>query len=70
MLGYEKVFGVIGLLIVCRGVITKNRKKQDILYIIGGLFLELYSILLGDVIFMVLQLVFILSAAYDLAKNR
>lgn len=66
----EKLVGVAGLLVVSVGVLTKERKKQNILYIIGGLLLELYSILLKDPIFIVLQLVFTLSAAYDLIKNK
>ncbi len=35
---------------------------------LGGVCLEVYSIHLKDVIFVILQIVFTLSATYDLAK--
>lgn len=65
-----EVSGVIGLLSITLGVLLKNRKEEDILYVIGGLFLEVYSIYLHDGIFIILQIVFVLSAAYDLLKNK
>lgn len=63
-----KVAGSIGLILICLGIIKKTRKTQDIYYIIGGIFLEIYSIFLGDIVFIVLQLVFSLSALYDYIK--
>lgn len=65
-----KIIGAAGLLLISAGIITKKRKTQNILYIIGGLCLEAYSISTGDVIFIILQIIFILSAIYDLAKDR
>jgi hypothetical protein len=65
-----KIIGAAGLLLIAIGIITKKRKAQDVLYIIGGLCLEAYSIYLGDVIFIILQIIFILAAMYDLAKIR
>lgn len=61
-----RIIGAVGLLFITFGVLTKNRAKQDILFIIGGILLEAYSIYLRDVIFIPLQLVFILSAVYGL----
>jgi len=60
-----KIIGVAGLLLISAGVITKKRKTQDIFYIIGGICLETYSIYLGDVIFIILQIIFMLVASYD-----
>ena len=65
-----KIIGAVGLLLISVGIISKQRKTQDILYIVGGVCLEAYSIYLGDVIFIILQIIFILAAAYDLAKVR
>lgn len=65
-----KIIGAVGLLSISIGVVTSKREIQDILYIIGGVCLEIYSIYLGDVIFIVLQVVFTLSAVYDLVKNK
>lgn len=63
-----KIVGATGLLFISIGIITKNRKKQDVLYIIGGLCLEAYSIYLEDVIFIILQIIFTAAAIYDLVK--
>jgi hypothetical protein len=63
-----KIFGAIGLILIAIGVIIKNEKIQDIYFIIGGLFLEVYSIYLKDPIFITLQIIFILTAGYELIK--
>lgn len=63
-----KIIGATGLLLISTGIITKTRKTQDILYILGGLSLKVYSIYLGDIIFIILQIVFILAAGYDLMR--
>ncbi len=65
-----KIIGAIGLLLISIGIITKKRKNQNILYIIGGLCLEIYSIYIGDLIFIILQLVFIIAAIYNLLKTK
>ncbi len=63
-----KVIGALGLILISIGIITKSRKAQDIYYILGGICLEAYSIYLGDMVFIVLQIIFTFSAIYDLAK--
>jgi len=65
-----KIIGIVGLLFITTGILIKKRKTQDIFYIIAGLCLEIYSIYLGNVIFAILQIVFILAAGYDLTKIR
>jgi hypothetical protein len=69
MLDWFIFCGIVGLLAISSGVIMHNRNLQDITYIIGGIFLEIYSIHLGEWVFIVLQLVFIVSAAYDFIKR-
>ena len=63
-----KIFGVVGLLLISAGVLDKKRKRQDILYIAGGVCLEVYSIYLNDLVFIILQIIFICSAIYDLRQ--
>ena len=65
-----KLIGAAGLLLISVGIITKKRTQQDWLYIAGGLCLEAYSIYLGDLIFIILQLVFTAAAVYDLLKKN
>ncbi|MBT7237312.1 hypothetical protein HN865_00460 [Candidatus Woesearchaeota archaeon] len=59
------IFGIIGLLLISYGVITKKRKFQDLEYILGGLFLLVYSISIKNYIFIILQVVFIFAALWD-----
>jgi len=59
------IFGIIGLLLISYGVLTKKRKFQDLEYIVGGLFLLVYSISIKSYIFILLQIIFILAAAWD-----
>lgn len=63
-----KVIGALGLILISAGIITKKRKVQDIYYILGGICLEAYSIYLSDAVFIVLQIIFTLSAVYDFVK--
>jgi len=60
------IIGAIGLILISVGVILKNEVYQDILFIIGGIFLGIYSIYIGSVIFIILQLVFIATASLEL----
>jgi hypothetical protein len=63
------VLGVVGLISICVGVLLKKRKRDDIFYIIGGILLEIYSIIMHDAIFIILQIVFVASALYDLSRK-
>ncbi|MBR9702658.1 hypothetical protein GOV10_01355 [Candidatus Woesearchaeota archaeon] len=65
-----KIFGVIGLLFIIAGVLLHKRKRQDELYVLGGLFLLSYSISIKDWIFIILQVVFTLVAGYDLLHRK
>ena len=68
MSGIFKIIGALGIILISLGILNKKRKKQDIFYILGGLCLEIYSISLKDVIFIVLQIIFTGAAIYDLVK--
>ncbi len=63
-----KILGAAGLLFITVGVWVKNEINQDILFIFGGILLLIYSASIGDPIFITLQIVFILSAMYELFK--
>ena len=63
-----KIIGILGIILISVGIITRKRKKQDTFYVLGGGCLEIYSIYTGDLIFMILQIIFILSAIYDFKK--
>ncbi len=61
-----KLIGAVGLILIAIGVITKQRKTQDKYYLVGGLFLIAYSIYIKDVVFIILQIIFLIAAGYDL----
>lgn len=65
-----EIAGAVGLLFISAGVILKKRKEEDVLYIVGGILLEVYSISIHSTIFIILQIVFVASAVYDFLKKR
>jgi len=65
-----KALGMIGVLLIALGIIHRGRKTQDYLYITGGVCLEAYSISVRDFVFIILQLIFLLTAIYDFFKIK
>ncbi len=69
MIDIFKILGIIGLLSITFGILNKKRKTQDYLCIIGGILLIIYSININDIIFILLESIFTISAVYDLIKT-
>ena len=67
-----KIIGALGLIFIIISILlkSKNRKTRDIMYIFGGVFLAVYSFYIKDMIFIVLQIVFIIVAIYDFIKLK
>ena len=68
-----KIIAIIGLIFIILGTSlisrkTKIRKYTYPLLIFGGICLEIYSIYIKDMIFIILQGVFIISSIYGLIK--
>lgn len=61
-------FGIIGLISISIAVWIKIEKWQNILFIVGGIFLLLYSIYIQNIIFIILQIIFIISTLVELIK--
>ena len=70
MIEIFKIIGALGLILIAIGIILKNRRRQDAMYIVGGICLEIYSIYINDLIFIVLQLIFTIAAVYDFIKQQ
>ena len=64
------ITGIIGLIVISYAIWIKNERKQDFLFIIGGLALLSYSFYQKDLIFFILQIVFIASAFIELLKLK
>jgi len=60
------LIGSIGLILITFGVLTKDRRKQLYLFSIGGILLEIYSILKLDIVFIILQLIFTIASIYEI----
>ena len=65
-----KLIGPAGLLVLTGGILVKKRETRNILFIIGGVFLEIYSILIEDWTFIILQIIVTLAAIYDLVSLK
>lgn len=63
------LIGVAGVISITAGILIHDRVKEDILYVIGGVLLLVYSTILGDPVFIALQLIFIAAACYDLYRS-
>lgn len=72
----KEVIGIIGLILIIYGNFTiyknKNfRKKYTYpILIIGGFFLTTYSILIKDIIFIILQILYIFATYYGYTKIK
>jgi len=64
------LFGIIGLVIVSISIWIKKEKRQDLFFVLGGLFLLVHSIGIQSWIFSILQVVFIVSALVELLELR
>lgn len=70
----KEAIGIIGLILIILGNITiykpkKIRKKYTYpLLIAGGICMTIYSLLIDNLLFTILQIAFIFSAVYGLIK--
>ncbi|MFH1769936.1 MAG: hypothetical protein ABH828_00065 [archaeon] len=65
-----KIFGIVGLLLITLGIIVRKREQEDLFYMTGGVFLLIYSLYIGDLIFIVLQIIFTFAAIYDYVRLK
>lgn len=58
--------GSLGILAMIGGVLSSQEKHQDMWFILAGTFLLIYSYYRGDLIFFILQLIFMAVALFEL----
>jgi hypothetical protein len=63
-----KFVGILGLVIISVGVFWQKKYIEDLLYILGGIALFVYSYHIEEWIFVVLQVVFTISAAMHFVR--
>lgn len=64
-----KIIGALGIVLISIAILVKSRTKRNILYIAGGICLEIYSISIKDAVFIILQIIFTGVAVFDLIKT-
>jgi len=65
-----KTVGVLGLLCICAAMIVRHRTTRDILGMFGGVCLLIYSLYLKDLIFIILQSVYIIVIVIDFINKK
>ncbi|KKW42746.1 MAG: hypothetical protein UY92_C0004G0082 [Candidatus Magasanikbacteria bacterium GW2011_GWA2_56_11] len=59
----------LGLILISGGVVNKNHRRQNTLFLAGGLCLLAYSAYLRDPIFIPLQVIFTSASIYELVRK-
>ena len=65
------IIGVVAIILGTYLISSKKNIRKRYTYpllILGGIFLEIYSIHIGDLVFIILQLIFIISSIWGLIK--
>ncbi len=70
MINIYKIIGIAGLVLICIAMIVKDRKTRDKLSFLGGVGLLIYSAYLKDIIFIILQCVYIVVVSVDYFKQK
>ncbi|MFA7315561.1 MAG: hypothetical protein WC059_02025 [Candidatus Paceibacterota bacterium] len=65
-----KYIGILGLVLICIAMVVRKRSSRDILSFFGGIGLLVYSIYLKDLIFIILQSVYIIVVSFDYLKEN
>lgn len=67
---FFKIPGAIGLLLITWGIFIKKEIRQDWIFALGGIFLLAYSVYLREIIFITLQVVFILASLFEIYRLK
>ena len=62
--------GIIGLVLIIYALLIKHERKRYALFSLGGLALFIYSLSIGDAIFIILQAVFTFVSFIDYKKSK
>lgn len=70
MIDIYKLIGIVGLVLICLGMIVKDRRNRDIFSFFGGFGLLIYSISLRDLIFTILEAIYVIVVSFDFIKQK
>jgi len=65
-----QIMGAIGLLCITSGIFIAQELRRDLIFILGGSLLLVYSITLKDPVFIPLQIIFILASGFNILRRR
>jgi len=62
--------GAIGLLCITSGIFIAQELRRDLVFMLGGSLLLVYSIALRDPVFIPLQIIFILASGFNILRRH
>lgn len=65
-----RTIGIVSVLLLAIGITNKKAAKRDLLFAVGGIGLLVYSLYLGNIIFVTLQSIFTAVSIYKLFKSK
>lgn len=65
MIDVYHVPGILGIIFLVSGILLKKKMKRSPLFILGGIFLGIYSYIIGDLIFITLQIIYVVVSVYE-----
>lgn len=65
-----QIIGALGLLCITSGVFITRELRRDLMFILGGSLLLVYSITLRDPVFIPLQIIFILASGFNILRRH
>ena len=65
-----KIVAIVGLLILTCGILTKKDSQRNLFFLIGGIFLIVYSVYIKDIIIISLQIIFTLAVGYKIITKK
>ena len=68
MINLFELSGIIGLVAIILGILSRDEKKEHLSFVVGGSFLIIYSYYLNSVIFLILQMFLVAVSVYELIK--
>ena len=65
-----KLVGALGLMLIIAGLLKKKKKQELYFFLSGGIALAIYSFYIQDLVFIILQIVYVIVTTYELIGLR
>ena len=65
MIDVYSIPGILGIIFLVTGILMKRKMKRTPFFILGGISLGIYSYIIGDPIFITLQIIYVIASVYE-----